>query len=90
VLKGDFTIHAGWGHHIEWFHPEEFNVPFLDGRQFSVYGLLPGKLPKKGDTLLGEFQRSWILFRFDEVKREFDPPDMFFGKVSVVAKEMKG
>lgn len=70
-----FTIHSGWGHHIEW--REDFS-------NRKVWGHLPD-LPEAGDYLEAEMKSGRkAIFRFVSVDRQRDPPDMFFGKVEDV------
>lgn len=45
--------------------------------------------PKVGDTLVGEFQTSFIKFEFTSVECPGSPPDLFFGKVKAIGQEMK-
>ena len=87
-MKADYTIHSGWGDHIDWNDPKEFSQKSLDKDTFGVNGHLP-IIPQKGDTLLGEFEKSFIKFKFVEVERCLDPNDMFFGTVKAIQQEMK-
>lgn len=87
-MKADFTIHGGWGNHIEWVDSKEFATGNIGSRLFRVWGHLPCR-PQVGDTLMDEFQRSYIKFEFVEVRLMTDPPDMFFGKVKAIEQEMK-
>lgn len=86
-MVADFKIHSGWGDHIEWLRPEQFNLGF-DGIEFDVHGHLR-KIPNVGDTLVGEFKRSFVKFKFVSVRRMSDPQDQFFGKVVAIEQEMK-
>ncbi len=85
-MTADFTIHSGWGDHISWSNPEAFDNGF-EG-EFRVNGHMR-KIPRVGDTLMGEFGRSFVKFMFTEVKRMADPPDQFFGVVIPIMQEMK-
>jgi hypothetical protein len=88
-LAADFTNHAGWGDHIDWTRSEEFRNKALHGDNlYSVDGHLP-VLPKVSQTLLGEFERSYVVFEFVAVDIPGDPPDQFFGKVKPIRQEMK-
>jgi len=70
-----FTIHGGWGHHIEWW--EDFS-------NRKVWGHL-SDLPEVDDYLEAEMKSGKkAIFRFVSVDRQRDPPDMFFGKVEDV------
>jgi len=86
-MQADYTIHSGWGNHIEWINSDFSNIDF-NTDLIEVYGHMPNK-PKVGDTLMGEFQRSFIKFEFVEVSYPGNPPDMFFGKVKTIDQEMK-
>lgn len=86
-MKADYTIHTGWGDHVEWNGVKWGNVN-LDRDTLPVYGHMP-RPPRKGDTLMGEFTKSWVKFEFVEVSYPGDPPDMFFGKVKAIEQEMK-
>jgi hypothetical protein len=85
-MRADFTIHSGWGNHVEWL--DDLSKIDLNKDTVRVYGHMPRK-PKKGDTLIGEFQRSFIKFEFVSVEYPGDPPDMFFGDVKAIEQEMK-
>lgn len=87
-MEADFKIHGGWGDHIEWLSPEQFQKEFTEKTLFSVYGH-SFTIPKKGQTLIGEFKRSFMKFEFVSVERESDPPDMFFGKVKIIGQFLK-
>lgn len=67
-----FTIHGGWGHHVEWFGD------FSDRR---VWGHLPDR-PMVDDYLEADMQSGRkAIFRFVAVDYPGDPHDMFFGTV---------
>ena len=87
-MQADFEIHGGWGHHIEWLHPDQFNTPITKRSRYAVYGHLP-IIPRRGQTLMGEFQHSFIKFRFVKVRRQSDLPDMFFAMVKPIEQEIK-
>ncbi len=88
--KADFEIGGGWGNSIQWWQPKEFHN-IKEGGIFSVYGFKskPFKIPKIGDTLVGQFQKCWMKFIFIEVKWEDNPKDMFWGKVKVTEQILK-
>ena len=72
-----FTVHGGWGHHVE----------FLDFEARKVHGHLPER-PSEGDFLTAEMNSGKIaVFRFTEVRRMRDPADQFFGTVEDVGYE---
>jgi hypothetical protein len=86
-MQADFTIHDGWGNHIDWNVDDWSRVDF-DKDLLGVYGHISPR-PRKGQTLLGEFVRSFILFEFVSVEYCSDPPDMFFGRVKAIKQTMK-
>lgn len=81
-MQADYIIHAGWGDHIEWWNLNQGAINF-NTEQLEVHGHLT-RIPRVGETLLGEFQKYWIKFEFVEVERPGDPPDQFFGKVKAI------
>ena len=86
VSTADYKIGGGFGCHVRWFKPEEFDAWQGDGEaMFSVWGHQP-RIPKVGETLLGNFQTTKIKFQFVEVEQCRDPADMFFGKVKPIAQ----
>ena len=60
----------------------------FDTDLIPVQGYVPYTI-KPGQTLLGEFVKSYMLFEFVEVKYMSDPTDQFFGKVKAIQQEMK-
>lgn len=84
-MNADFKIGGGWGNHINWFSPSEFGK---ETAYYSVYGHKPN-IPRVGQTLMGEFEKSFIKFEFIQVEQETDPPDMFFGKVKAIERILK-
>ena len=86
-MKADFYIHGGWGNHVSW-SSRSFDGINLNTDTVSVNGHMPIK-PKVGDTLIGEFEKSFIKFEFVSVEYPGDPPDMFFGEVKAIEQEMK-
>jgi hypothetical protein len=87
-MNTDYKIGGGWGCSICWNNPKDFDTKYKEGSVFEVYGWQP-VIPQKGDTLLGEFKKSWRKFVFIEVKRAGDPRDMFFGKVKLIDAFLK-
>lgn len=87
-MTADHQIHGGWGNHIEWRDPHQFKDWDGSVKKFDVWGHLPVH-PKVGETILGEFENSFIKFRFVDVKHARDPKDMFFAKVEPIEQEVK-
>lgn len=87
-LRADYEIGGGWGNKIGWMDPKQFEGPI---GYDTVFGVVGWKLhrPKVGDTLLGEFERSWMLFEFVTVDYKSDPPDMFFADVKIIKQVLK-
>lgn len=77
--KADFEIGGTWGYHISWFDTDQFS-DWEDGRRvFKAVGHMPKNLqPSIGDTVVGEFTSTWTIFGVVGVKRESNPPDMFW------------
>jgi hypothetical protein len=86
--RTEHEISSGWGDALNFMFPEEFQKPWTKRTKFTVTGH-KRRLPKVGDRLKAEFQKSWMVFRFVEVKPCWNPPDMFFGKVVAVEQTMK-
>lgn len=86
-MRADFEIRQGWGNHIEWFFVDFSKINF-NKDTLGVWGHMPIK-PKRGNTLICEFQKSFIKFEFISVDYPGNPPDMFFGKVKAVEQKMK-
>lgn len=86
-MEADYTIHSGWGDHIEWMTMDWSKVN-LDSDLLSVYGHITPR-PKVGQTLMGEFEKSFLKFEFVKVEYCRDPDDMFFGDVKAIEQEMK-
>jgi hypothetical protein len=84
---GHHKLGGGWGNRIEWAGLEQFDN-MENHQEFHCHGWKT-PLPKVGDTLLAEFEKSWITFRFVEIKRGEGVSDMFFGTVVPVKQEMK-
>lgn len=89
-MKGDYELGGGWGNSIQLSNPEQFKYFNMD-TIFNVHGWksYPQSKPKVGDTLVGEFEKSWMKFEFIEVEYKYDPPDMFFAKVKLIEREEK-
>lgn len=87
-MNCDFDIGGGWGCHVSWLNPEEFNADLTESSVYSVYGHLPNR-PSVGQTLLGDFKKSKIKFEFISVELMSNPNDMFFAKVKPIAQFLK-
>lgn len=71
------TERPAWGDHVTW----------MDYKQGRVYGHKHPR-PKVGDLLRSPLQSGRVgIFRFVDVKLEWDPPDMFFGTVEGIGYE---
>jgi hypothetical protein len=87
-MQGDYTLGGRWGRHISLTDPDQFFGTDLSKQTVKVYGhFLPR--PKVGQTLVGEFQKSFIKFMFVKVEYCNDPHDMFFADVRAIAQELK-
>ena len=84
----DYTIGGDWGDAIHWSDPEQFQQSITHETTFRVYGF-KSSIPRVGDTLKGEFIKSWMWFTFVSVEPCGDPPDMFFADVRCIKQEMK-
>lgn len=82
------TGFESWGNHVSLLDFDGFSKLDLNRELVPVYGHLERR-PRVGDTLVGEFQRSHITFRFESVDHMDDPPDMFFAKVRAIDQVMK-
>lgn len=89
MLTGDYKLGGGWGCHVSLLDSDAFKDVDLGKDTVKVYGHHP-EIPKKGQTVVGEFQNSFIKFEFIRVEREDDPPDMFFADIKAIKQEMKG
>ena len=87
-MDSDYTIHGGWGDHIEWLDSDQFKVAPTPKTLYRVYGHSPN-IPTKGQTLVGEFTRTFMKFEFVNVNRETDPSDMFFADVKIIGQFLK-
>jgi hypothetical protein len=89
-MTADYKAGGGWGDTINWFP---------DGKQFKEKPLAPdaeyqvvgwkSKRPVAGETLMAEFKRCWMKFRFVSVEYVSNPNDMFFATVAPIEQEMK-
>jgi len=86
-MKADFKIHSGWGDHIDWLSDDWSKID-MSKDLISVVGHLQ-IIPKVGQTLMGEFKKSFIKFEFVSVKTYSDPSDMFSAQVKAIDQEMK-
>jgi len=86
-MIADYTIGGYWGNHIEWLVDDWSKVNFNEDT-LEVAGHTPIR-PEKGQTIMGEFNKSWIKFKFIEVRYCSEPNDMFFAKVKAIDQEMK-
>jgi len=88
-FKSDYKMSNGWGDAIQWSDVKQFNErPLAKDQLYDVIGW-KSRRPKVGQTLLAEFENSWMLFEFAEVKYIQDPHDMFFAKVKPIKQEIK-
>lgn len=89
-ITADYECGSGWGNSIRWW-PDGMQFvdrPLAHGEVYRVMGFKRSR-PKVGDTLLDEFENSWVLFKFVEVKLCDDPKDMFFANVTPIRQVMK-
>jgi len=87
-MNADFKICSAWGARIMWSNRKQFQELDLNKDLFDVDGHYT-PVPRVGQTLIGEFEKSFIKFEFVEVKRYSDPPDMFSATVKCIEQEMK-
>lgn len=90
IPKADYTVGGIWGDAIQWNSPEQFNTskPYTSETKFSVVGWKQ-KITRVGETLVGEFERSFMLFKFVSVRECLNPSDMFFAEVSPIQQVKK-
>jgi hypothetical protein len=69
-------------------HPEDFPKTDLATETVKVFGHHPRR-PVIGQTIVGEFRRSFIKFEFVDVEYVSNPPDMFFADIKAVDQELK-
>lgn len=87
-MNGDYKLGGVWGCHVSLLNPNEFSKTDLNTQTVKVYGHISPR-PRVGQTLVGEFQRSFIKFEFVDVEYCSDPPDMFFAEVKAVYQVLK-
>jgi hypothetical protein len=81
-----YCMGGGWGHHIEWYAPKQFQDQKTI-HTYTVWGHLPN-IPSQGDVLIAKMASGKMAkFVFKSVDRQSDPPDMFFGEVGFVGYE---
>jgi len=88
--EADHEIGGGWGYHISWALGVKWDGINKNSILKATGHLPPRLMPKKGETLRGEFVNSWIVFEVVNVERERDPPDMFWLDVKPVLQVLKG
>jgi hypothetical protein len=88
-FKADFEVGGGWGNAIDWTNEEQFvATPLHPDARYRCYGF-KWKKPEKGQTLLAEFNNSWMVFEFVDVTPSGDPKDMFFATVKPIQQFTK-
>lgn len=94
TMTADFTLneHRGskskWGDNIALWQKDNFVNLDINTDLVPLYGHKT-PLPQVGQTIKGEFQRSWIKFVLVEVNPCNDPPDMFFAKAKAIQQVLK-
>lgn len=95
LLKGDFEIGGVWGDKIEWSGDNDFGS-MSEKSIFRVMGfksatILSKKsnIPKAGNTIVGEFEKSYIKFEIIEIDWQNNPQDMFFANVKPIDQRFK-
>lgn len=86
-MSNQFKMGGGWGNRIEWTYPNQFK-DVENQKTFRCHGWKTPR-PNVGDTLLAEFESSWITFEFVSVDYCDDPADMFFATVRPIKQELK-
>lgn len=84
----EHKIGGCWGNMIQFTRPEQWDQEISFDSTFDVHGWKSDK-PKVGDILRIEGSVSWMFGQFTEVRPCADPPDMFFGKIRLVAQQPK-
>lgn len=87
-MDADYRLGGFWGHHIDLCAPKDFHKLDLNKDTVELYGHWPKNI-LVGQTVIGEFQKSWIVFEITEIKYCSDPTDMFFAKSIVVKQKRK-
>ena len=83
----DYKIGGTWGNCIEWMVDDWAKVNFeLD--ELKCYGF-NSRIPKVGDYLLCEMQRSYMKFMFVSIRPCRYPDDMFFATVKAIEQRVK-
>lgn len=86
--EADYSIGGGWGDAIQWNHDPDKLMELFPGAEFEVIGWKDVK-PVVGQTLVGEFTKSWVVFEFTRVREYRDPPDMFNATVRAIEQVPK-
>lgn len=86
-MSSQFKMGGVWGNRIEWSDLTQF-ADMHSRETFRCHGWKSPR-PNAGDTLLAEFESSWITFEFVSVDYCKDPADMFFATVRPVKQEFK-
>jgi hypothetical protein len=84
----EWTMGGGWGDAIQWSDVKQFDGTMTTKSRYSVMGWKTPK-PKVGHTLRAEFEKSWMIFEFIEIRPCGDPADMFFATVKPIRQELK-
>jgi len=87
-MNANYELGGGWGHHISLMNKDSFHKVNLSKETVKVYGHITPR-PSVGQTIIGEFQKSYILFEFVDIKYCADPPDMFFAEIKAIDQELK-
>lgn len=87
VDRSDYFIGGPRGARIQWWRADQFKT--FDGTGLLNVVGWETPIPRVGQFLCGEFERSWMRFEFIEIERCGDPPDMFFAKVKFTEQVMK-
>jgi len=87
-MQGDYEIGGRWGNHVSLWDKDKFSNTDLDTQLVRVYGHKSIR-PHKGQTLIGEFRKSFIKFEFVKVDLCAEPQDMFFADVKAIDQIIK-
>lgn len=86
MIESDFRISSI----LYWTDKDQFDKrPLAENEKYDLVGFMFSNKPKVGQTVCGEFYRSWVQFEFTEVSPCYDPPDMFFAKVKPINQKQK-
>jgi hypothetical protein len=88
LMEADYYLGGSWGDKIQLLEPEKMSSLDLNNDTVPVVGWKSPR-PSVGQTLCGEFEKSWIKFEFVNVRLCADPQDMFFADVKACAQVMK-